>query len=91
MPPGYVRTIREEKRVFEWLGLNEKDKINRLVAGKYLKQLLTFHEQAGTLEVKKDQITILCEKCALPKVCERWGKVREFTCFCLERILPYLS
>ena len=91
MPPGYVRTIREEIRVFEWFCLKEKDKINRLVADKYLKHLLTFHEQAGTLEVTKDQITILCEKCALPKVCERWGKLREFTCFSLESILPYLS
>ena len=91
MPPGNVRTIREEKRVFEWIGLKEKDKINRLVADKYLKHILTFHEQAGTLEVTKDQITILYEKCALPKVCERWGKVRELTWFCLESILPYLS
>ena len=48
-----------EKGIFEWLGLKEKDKLHRLVAGKYLKQLLTLHEQAGTLEVSKDQITIL--------------------------------
>ena len=45
MPPGYVRTIREEKWVFEWLCLKEKDKNNRLVAGKYLKQLLTLHNK----------------------------------------------
>lgn len=84
-------TSRGEKGVFEWLGLKEKDKLHRLVAGKYLKQLLTLHEQAGTLEVTKDQITVLCERCPLPKVCERWGKVRELTCFCLESILQYLS
>jgi hypothetical protein len=82
---------RGEKGVFEWLGLNEKDKLHRLVAGKYLKQLLTLHEQAGTLEVSKDQITILCQRCPLPKVCECWGKVKELTCFCLESILPYPS
>jgi hypothetical protein len=82
---------RGEKGVFEWLGLKQKDKLHRLVAGKYLKQLLTLHEQAGTLEIAKDQITILCAKCALPKVCENWGKVRELTCFCLESILPYPS
>jgi hypothetical protein len=80
---------RGEKGVFEWLGLKEKDKLHRLVAGKYLKQLLTLHEQAGTLEISKDQIIILCERCPLPKVCERWGKVKELTCFCLESILPY--
>jgi hypothetical protein len=54
---------RGEKGIFEWLGLKEKDKLHRLVAGKYLKQLLTLHEQAGTLEIAKDQITILCHCC----------------------------
>lgn len=82
-------TSRSDKGIFEWLGLKEKDKLHRLVAGKYLKQLLTLHERAGTLEVSKDQITILCERCPLPKVCEGWGKVKELTCFCLESILPY--
>ena len=82
-------TSRSEKGIFEWLGLKEKDKLHRLVAGKYLKQLLTLHERAGTLEIAKDQITILCERCPLPEVCERWGKVRELTCFCLGSILPY--
>jgi hypothetical protein len=81
-------TSRGEKGIFEWLGLKEKDKLHRLVAGKYLKQLLTLHEQAGTLEISKDQITVLCEKCLLPKLCERWGTVRELTCYCLESILP---
>ena len=80
---------RGEKGIFEWLGLKEKDKVHRLVAGKYLKQLLGLHEQAGTLEIAKDQITILCARCALPKVCEDWGTVRELTCFCLESILSY--
>ena len=80
---------RGGKGVFEWLGLKEKDRLHRLVAGKYLKQLLTLHEQAGTLEISKGQIIILCEKCPLPKVCEHWGTVRELTCFCLESILPY--
>lgn len=82
---------RAEKGIFEWLGLKDKDKLHRLVAGKYLKQLLTLHEHKGTLEITKDQIIVLCERCLLPKVCERWGKVRELTCFCLERILPNLS
>lgn len=81
-------TSRGEKGIFEWRGLKEKDKLHRLVAGKYLKQLLMLHEQAGTLEITRDAITILCERCPLPKVCQRWGKVRELTCFCLESILP---
>lgn len=82
-------TSRGEKGVFEWLGLKEKDKLHRLVAGKYLKQLRALHERGNTLEVTKDRITILCKRYGLPKVCERWGTVRELTCFCLESILPY--
>jgi hypothetical protein len=82
-------TSKSEKGVFEWLGLKEKDKLHRLVAGKYLKQLLTLHENAGTLDTTKGRITELCKICSLPKVCEEWRTVRELTCFCLESILPY--
>jgi hypothetical protein len=82
---------RGDRGVFEWLGLKEKDKLHRLVAGKYLKQLLVLHEMKGTLAITKDQIEILCAKCSLPKVCEKWGKVKELTCFCLEGILPHLK
>jgi 5-methylcytosine-specific restriction endonuclease McrA len=82
---------RGDKGIFEYLGLKDKDKLHRLVAGKYLKQLLTLHEQADTLDIAKDQITILCARCALPKVCEHWGTVRELTCFCLESILRHSS
>jgi hypothetical protein len=84
-------TSRGEKGIFEWLGLKEKDKLHRLVAGKYLKQLLTLHEKTGTLEITKGQITILCQRCPLPEVCDRWGKVKKLTSFCLESILPYWS
>jgi hypothetical protein len=80
---------RSDKGIFEWLGLKEKDRLHRLVAGKYLKQLLTLHEKSGTLEISKDEITILCKICSLPKLCEQWKTVRELTCFCLESILSY--
>jgi hypothetical protein len=82
-------TSRGDKGIFEWLGLKEKDNLHRLVAGKYLKELLALHEKAHTLDITKDQITILCERCGLPKVCEHWGKVGELTCLCLESIFPY--
>jgi len=78
---------RGDKGIFEWLGLKEKDKLHRLVAGKYLKQLLALHERAKTLGVTKNAITQLCSTCLLPKVCETWGKTQELTCFCLESVL----
>jgi len=84
-------TSRGEKGIFEWLGLKEKDKLHRLVAGKYLKQLLALHDRADTLEISKAEITTLCKICSLPKVCEQWKTVRELTCFCLESILVHPS
>ncbi len=79
---------RGDKGVFEWLGLKKKDKLHRLVAGKYLKQLLKVHEQAKTIDISIEQLRELCGKCPLPKVCKEWDKVGELTCFCLESVLP---
>lgn len=80
---------RGDKGVFEWLGLKKKDELHRLVAGKYLKQLLLIHEFAHSLEITKNQIGQLCTSCPLPEICKQWGKNQELTCFCLESALPY--
>jgi hypothetical protein len=81
-------TSRGDKGVFEWLGLKKKDNLHRLVAGKYLKQLLKVHEQAGTIHLSRSDLGELCAKCPLPDVCEASGKQGELTCFCLESVLP---
>ena len=73
--------------MFEWLGLKEKDKLHRLVAGKYLKQLMKIHEQEKTIDIGVDQLGQLCGRCPLPEVCKQWKKVGELTCFCLESVL----
>lgn len=79
---------RRERGIFEWLGLEKKDQLHRLVAGKYLKLLLRVHESAGTINVTKIQLGSLCEKCPLPEICAKWDRVGKLTCFCLESILP---
>src|SRR3990172_8813321 len=79
---------RGDKGIFEWLGLKKKDNLHPLVAGKYLKQLLMVHEEAGTLDLHKNQIGQLCPSCPLPDVCREWDKEQELTCFCLESVLP---
>lgn len=78
---------RRDKGVFEWLGLKEKDKLHRLVAGKYLKQLLKVHEQAKTIDISIGQLRELCRECTLPEVCKKWNQVEKLTCFCLESVL----
>jgi len=80
-------TSRGDRGIFEWRGLEKKDSLHRLVAGKYLKQLLKLHETAGTLEISKKELKQLCQKCSLPQLCEQWDKVNQLTCFCLESIL----
>ncbi|MBU1182674.1 MAG: HNH endonuclease [Proteobacteria bacterium] len=80
---------RGDKGVFEWLGLEKKDRLHRLVAGKYLKELLAIHEKAGTLYLSKSDLGQLCANCPLPELCKQWGKEGELTCFCLESVLPF--
>ena len=82
---------RGDKGIFEWLGLEQKDNLHRLVAGKYLKLLLRIHEEAGTLDVSKESLGALCEACPLPGVCEEWDSEGKLTCFCLESKLPRLT
>lgn len=79
---------RGDKGVFEWLGLKKKDALHRIVAGKYLKQLMKIHESQGTIDVSKNELTHVCEFCPLPEICKEWNTVHELTCFCLESVLP---
>lgn len=78
---------RGDRGVFEWLGLKQKDNLHRLVAGKYLKELLRVHERVKTIDISIDQLIQLCGLCPLPEVCIKWKKVGELTCFCLESVL----
>ncbi len=79
---------RGDRGVFEWLGLKRKDRLHRLVAGRYLKQLMKTHEAAGTLYTAKSDIGHLCANCPLPDVCAHWDTVGKLSCFCLESVLP---
>lgn len=82
---------RGDKGIFEWLGLKKKDKLHRLVAGKYLKQLLQIHQAEETYNITRQDIDNLCKRCPLPEHRSSWGTVKQLTCFCLENVLPYNS
>lgn len=83
---GSCNASRGDQGIFQWLGLKEKDNLHRLVAGKYLKELLDLHAQHGTLDVHKDSIDQLCPPCRNGPTCIRWNTVRKLTCFCLESV-----
>ncbi len=73
------------KRLYEWSGLDHKDEIPRIAEGKYLKLLHKLHEDAGTLNISKEELTArLCPKCNERRICEREGTVGRLTVFCLE-------
>lgn len=78
---------RGKRGIYEWLGLERKDHLHRLVAGKYLKQLFALHEAAGTLDVETNDVSRLCAKCGLERVCIEWGTKKKLTCLCLESVL----
>jgi hypothetical protein len=82
---------RGEKGIFEWLGMIRKDSLHRLVAARYLRQLLQAHQKARTLDISKEEIGALCHSCPLPGVCEEWASEGKLTCFCLESVLPGTS
>ena len=69
------------KRLYEWFGLKDRNKVPRIAEGKYLKLLYLFHEIRGTLGVS--DISKLCPKCDLGSKCPEKEKL---TVYCLEGI-----
>ena len=75
------------KRLYEWFGLANKDKIPRIAEGKYLKLLYDLHEARGTLDVNKKELeSALCPNCNMKKNCLREGKEGKMSVYCLEGI-----
>ena len=75
------------KRLYEWFGLSEKDKVPRIAEGKYLKLLYKLHEKRGTLDTNKDDLKInLCPLCDMKNHCIEEGHENKLTVYCLEGI-----
>lgn len=79
-------SCRGNKGIFAWLGLEKKDNLHILVAGKYLKELFDLHTEKGTIHIDVDNITNLCGGCRNKPICIEWKKEEELTCLCLESI-----
>ncbi len=83
---GSCNASRNNRGIFQWLGLKEKDKLNRLVAGKYLKELYDMHDAKGTLDITQDTLATMCPKCKNADTCGKAGKATELSCLCLESV-----
>jgi hypothetical protein len=69
------------KRLYEWRGLEAKDKHHRIAEGKYLKYLYSLHEQQGTL----DCVAIdMCPQCNMRAQCEKDNSVEKISVYCIE-------
>jgi len=68
-----------KKRLYEWFGLKNKDKIPRIAEGKYLKLLYQIHEKNNTLNA-----TLLCNKCDLQNECKKENTYKKLSVYCLE-------
>ncbi len=70
------------KRLYEWRGLDAKDKHHRIAEGKYLKYLYSLHEKQGTLDV--EDVRELCPKCNMRPSCEKENTVEKLSVYCIE-------
>lgn len=73
------------KRLYEWIGLKNKDDVPRIAEGKYLKLLYGLHEGMGTLGIDKNELKMeLCPRCDLGSRCVDEGHDGKLTVYCLE-------
>ncbi len=70
------------KRLYEWKGLENRDNLNRIAEGKYLKLLYQLHEYHGTLNISN--VKELCTKCDMQNLCEKENSVEKLTVYCIE-------
>jgi hypothetical protein len=68
-----------DKRLYEWFGLKNKDKISRIAEGKYLKLIYSYHEKNNTLNEN-----LICDKCDMQSKCKKDGTYRKLSVYCLE-------
>lgn len=54
------------KRLYEWFGLKNRNKIPRIAKGKYLKLVYSIHESNGTLNIF--DVSTICPKCDLTQM-----------------------
>lgn len=66
------------KRLYEWIGLENKDSVPRIAEGKYLKLLYSLHERRNSLQANASD---LCPSCDLASRCPVKQKL---TVYCLE-------
>jgi len=69
------------KRLYEWRGIDAKDKFNHIAEGKYLKYLYSLHQKNGTLDCSAED---MCGRCDMEPRCKAANTVGKLSVFCIE-------
>ncbi|MFA6049184.1 MAG: HNH endonuclease [Candidatus Micrarchaeia archaeon] len=72
-------SLKGGKRLYEWFGLENKDKLPRIAEGKYLKLIYQRLDDEGLLDT--NDVSALCPNCDLAPKCPEKEKM---TVYCLE-------
>ena len=80
---SHCNSSKGDKRLYEFYGLKNRNKIPRIAEGKYLKLLYDELDKRGVLDIDRDNISDLCDECDLDKNCP---VPEDLTVYCLEGI-----
>lgn len=73
------------KKLYEYFGYDNRDKIPRIAEGKYLKLLFRLHEERGTLDISEAELKgKLCPNCEMGKLCIKDYKLGKISVYCVE-------
>jgi len=86
---------KKDLSLFLWMSKHDKwpniDLLDRILSGKYLKELYLIHEDKGTLNINRKNMLDYCIKCEIKDQCVKWKKKNTITPLCLEAIIFYQS
>ena len=82
------RASRGDRGIYEWLGIEQASRLDRVVIGQYLRLLIMRHVSARTLNTSRHTLHRLCERCPMGSCCEERKSVGQLTDYCLESVLP---
>lgn len=80
---SHCNSSKGDKRLYEFYGLKNRNKIPRIAEGKYLKLLYDELDKRELLETSRNNISDLCDRCDLDR---KYPIPEDLTVYCLEGI-----
>lgn len=80
---SHCNSSKGDKRLYEFYGLKNRNKVPRIAEGKYLKLIYDELDKRGLLKTSRNKISDLCDQCDLGKM---YPVRADLTVYCLEGI-----